>query len=464
MSTDRQLIGVGIIRNSQDAGKQGPKVQRKTIEENAKAKRIELEQIIEIENVGGDTPLDDWALGQHIARMEAGEIDAIVFSTNDRFTRSERESDEAVARIDKCGGVLLIGSEYLSHKEIDQWLTGGVLARFQEAEKRKARKKAMDGQAEALKEGKYLARAPRGYQHDRNQDEKAPEYGRLIPGPDAELMTQAFKLVASQGWRAGADLLGMSVASARRMMLSRTYLGENRSGGALSPIKHAALTTPAMFARCEAQPAQRYRSRERHPLSMLATCDECDGPMIGAITRQKVPQLRCRDGHVAINQELLRVYLLDEIARYARDLTTPTNTAALEQAQEALDAAKHDHQQLATDARLRAAMGDSYVVALEQAQQAVSTAQQTFNDAAQAASPIPALDQLEAKTVPEQVAIFLRLFEEVRVIKVGQGWTGEVDDRVAAVFKAEIASLIEHGHEDASAAEGIREDLTRALS
>ena len=111
---------------------------------------------------------------------------------------------------------------------------------------------------------------------------------------------------------------------------------------------------------------------------MLATCDECDGPMIGAITRQKVPQLRCRDGHVAINQELLRAYLLDEIARYARDLTTPTNTAALEQAQEALDAAKHDHQQLATDARLRAAMGDSYVVALEQAQQAVSTAQETF--------------------------------------------------------------------------------------
>ena len=72
MSTDRQLIGVGIIRNSQDAGKQGPKVQRQTIEENAKAKRIELEQIIEIENVGGDTPLDDWALGQHIAQHGSG--------------------------------------------------------------------------------------------------------------------------------------------------------------------------------------------------------------------------------------------------------------------------------------------------------------------------------------------------------------------------------------------------------
>jgi DNA invertase Pin-like site-specific DNA recombinase len=456
MSTDRQLIGVGIIRNSQDAGPQGPKVQRQTIEDNARARGIVLEQIIQVENVAGDTPLDDWALGQQIARMEAGEIDAIVFSTNDRFTRSQSESDAAVARIDACGGLLLIGSEPLSHKQIDQWLTGGVLARFQEAEKRKARQKAMAGQAEAIKEGKYLARAPRGYARD--------EHGRLIPGPDAAAMTEAFRLVASKGWRAGADSLGLTIAAARRCMLSRTYLGENRSGGTLSPVKHQPLTTPAIFARCEAQPAQRYRSREKHPLSMLATCDECDGPLIGAITRQKVPQLRCRDGHVAINQELLRAYLLDEVARYARDLTTPTNTAALEQAQEALDAAKHDHQQLATDARLRAAMGDSYVVALEAAQEAVNTAQEAFKDAAQAAAPIPALDQLHAKTVHEQVEIFRRLFAEVRVIKVGQGWTGTVDERVGAVFKAEIASLIEHGHEDADASPGIREDLTQALS
>ena len=274
---------------------------------------IVLEQIIQVENVSGDTPLDDWALGQQIARMEAGEIDAIVFSTNDRFTRSQTESDTAVARIDACGGALLIGSEYLSHKDVDQWLTGGVLARFQEAEKRKARNKAMAGQAEAIKDGKYLARAPRGYARDDN--------GRLIPGPDAELMTQAFKLVASQGWRAGAGLLGLTTASARRMMLSRVYLGENRSGGTLSPVKHQPLTTPAIFARCEAQPARRYRSREKHPLSMLATCDVCGGPLIGAITRENVPHLRCRVGHVGINQELLRACLLDEVARYAKDLT-----------------------------------------------------------------------------------------------------------------------------------------------
>ena len=172
--------------------------------------------------------------------MEAGEIDAIVFSTNDRFTRSERESDEAVARIDKCGrrAADRVRSTSATRK-LTSGSTGGVLARFQEAEKRKARKKAMDGQAEALKEGKYLARAPRGYQHDRNQDEKAPEYGRLIPGPDAELMTQAFKLVASQGWRAGADLLGMSVASARRMHAVADVPGrESLRRRRLSPIKH----------------------------------------------------------------------------------------------------------------------------------------------------------------------------------------------------------------------------------
>ena len=111
-------------------------------------------------------------------------------------------------------------------------------------------------------------------------------------------------------------------------------------------------------------------------------------------------------------------------------------------------------------------MGDAYVVALEQAQDAVSEAEQAYSAAAQVAAPIPALDQLQAKTVPEQVAVFRRLFEEVRVLKVGSGrWRdAAVEDRVAVTFKAEIASLIEHGHEDADASQGIRDDVISALS
>ena len=94
----------GYIRVSDTKGRGGesflsPAIQRDTIERLAKAKSIELGEIVEEIDVSGGKRIEDRELGRLLERVETGESAGVIVWKLSRFSRSLLDAVEATTRI-----------------------------------------------------------------------------------------------------------------------------------------------------------------------------------------------------------------------------------------------------------------------------------------------------------------------------------------------------------------------------
>jgi len=124
----------------------------------------------------------------------------------------------------------------------------------------------MMGQRQAHEEGRWLNRAPTGYDMIN---------GYLIANDDSPLVQRIFDLRASGGsYQSVADVVGMTFSTVRHICENRVYLGEVQLSGHWCPGVHAPLVTLEQFNAAQ-RPHTQGKRRGRDLLSGRVRCGKC---------------------------------------------------------------------------------------------------------------------------------------------------------------------------------------------
>jgi DNA invertase Pin-like site-specific DNA recombinase len=256
------------------------------------------------------------AFDELMARLDAGEAEAVVVYRMSRFGRDFYETIRTVRRLRDRGIQFHSASERIDLESPNGRLMFNVLASFDEYELDVRREYWAETKARVMKErGVHLGRTPIGYLRASKQpkhacdvtleraaeilrawgSEREPVSGGLIPDPDvAPSVAKAFELRA-----AGAQypvILTMldreaprpagrlwSHTQVARMLSARVYLGEVGQAELVVPNAHEPLIDEATFAAAQIAP------RRRPPRSPAAEfhlrgairCAGCGHPMVG---------------------------------------------------------------------------------------------------------------------------------------------------------------------------------------
>jgi DNA invertase Pin-like site-specific DNA recombinase len=278
----------GYIRVSDTKGRGGesflsPAIQRDTIERLAKAKSIELGEIVEEIDVSGGKRIEDRELGRLLERVETGESAGVIVWKLSRFSRSLLDAVEATMRITRAGG-RLIADDFDSAQPMGKAMLG-LLAGLAEEELDARREGWRQARARSVERGVPNGRAPLGYR-------KRPD-GRLeIVEKEARVVRQAFKQRA-QGiaFSEIGRRHGWSHSTARQVLSNIAYLGVARSGeyvneSAHPPIVSRELWDAAQEGRRHQGPPPGETTQDRLLLG-IARCSGC-GHTLKVVRRPRV--------------------------------------------------------------------------------------------------------------------------------------------------------------------------------
>ena len=250
----------GYIRVSDTKGRGGesflsPAIQRDTIERLAKAKSIELGEIVEEIDVSGGKRIEDRELGRLLERVETGESAGVIVWKLSRFSRSLLDAVEATMRITRAGG-RLIADDFDSAQPMGKAMLG-LLAGLAEEELDARREGWRQARARSVERGVPNGRAPLGYR-------KRPD-GRLeIVEKEARVVRQAFKQRA-QGiaFSEIGRRHGWSHSTARQVLSNIAYLGVARSGEYVNESAHPPIVSRELWDAAQEGPGTRDRRQAK---------------------------------------------------------------------------------------------------------------------------------------------------------------------------------------------------------
>ena len=306
----------GYIRISRKGSRSGdsflsPDIQRDTIVGLAKAKGVDLGEVVEELDVSGSKSIEQRKLGRLIERVERGESSGVIVWKLSRFSRSLSDAVEATARITGAGG-RLIADDFDSAQPMGKALLG-LLAGLAEEELDQRRAGWDEAQERAVSRGVHIAsRTPTGYR--RRKD------GRLEPNPkSAAAIGELFRRrAAGDGWTELAAFFDTTEtvgpygnrrwtpSAVAKIVRNPVYLGEARSGRHHNAGAHEPLVTRAAWEAAQARngrPVASPRNGDGLLLSGLVRCAGCryllkpdrmrdrDGGQLGLY--------RCRGRHAA---------------------------------------------------------------------------------------------------------------------------------------------------------------------
>jgi len=238
----------GYVRVSRVAGRSGEsyissKVQRDKIVGWAKLHDVQLGEIVVEEDVSGAKPVDEWALGELLKRVERGGSDGIITFKLGRFGRGALETLQAVERIRNARGRLVTVEDGVDSTKPGGRLLLTVLAGLAEEELEQRRASWATARRQALERGIHVGPTPIGYR--RRGD------GRLEEDPlAAPFIAGAFRLRGeSTSWgalaryleernvlpleRKGRKSVAWSRTGVMAVIRSRVYRGELWDGDEL---------------------------------------------------------------------------------------------------------------------------------------------------------------------------------------------------------------------------------------
>lgn len=376
-----------------------------------------------------------------MARVRNGETDGVIVALADRIGRAPIEEAMTTVRAFCTEGKLVLAD--MGGAPLD--LANGVNETNVVMQLQFARQywvatanRFKRSQADAIKAGKFIGPTPLGY---------ARRGGFLFPhetlGP---VITEAYRLAAEpEGMHRAAAYLQREVPErewttdhVRRVLSSRSYLGESRSGELANKYAHEPLTTLAIWTAAQTKPRHR-RTPGDYVLSHVATCGVCGSGLVGAL--QTTPggksyrRYRCSNkacgGGCSIRAETIEGYVRGAVDTELPALALRDNgTPDVANAQALLRRAEMARDTFADDVEYQADLGRDAARRTAAAHQAkVDRAQADFNAAAAA--------DASDETVPLTVDTDQRLLRAIRVgvrsIVVAKG-RGSVEDRVVIDF------------------------------
>jgi site-specific DNA recombinase len=362
MMTDRKPKTMdAYVRVSRVGGREGPgyispTVQREAIERWAEYKQIEIVEWHTDEDESGGTH-DRPGLERAVERAVAGHTGGIVSWRIDRFSRFTEGGLRDLRRLqDKDARLVFVVEDIDTSAPMGRFVYTVMLA-MSEYVLETLKAGWVTAKARAVERGAHIGPTPLGYV--RNGD------GILNVHPErGEIVTEAFAVAARDGLGAAVDYLSglglvhergkrkgrplsFTAYTTRRLLSTRTYLGDVRYGDDLSHDEaHDELVSDEVFAAVQ---RKLNWGRVREPksdflLSGMASCASCGSPLVGGrggadARRMYRCSKRC-DEPVALSAEPLERYVAERFLAGLRGLRAEGAAAT-----EELHAAEADLQQ-----------------------------------------------------------------------------------------------------------------------
>jgi DNA invertase Pin-like site-specific DNA recombinase len=485
----RPLRLLGYLRVSRIAGRSGESFisreeQRATVEHYAAAHGHIIVGWHEDLDVSGGT-LERPGLDAVLAAIKAGEVDGLAVAKLDRLSRAGvGDALKLVEEILGSGGVLVAVD-----LNLDPTTTGEMVLTVLLALGRMERRRIADGwkaaKSRALDRGAKIGPTPYGYRRQKD--------GTLDVEPEAAgHVREAFRL-ARGGVPPALDYLAEHAAgrtwsayTVRRLLANRSYLGEQHYGDEVRRDVHEALVTRAAWELAQHEPTARRRPPAAFPLSGVATCAGCGGPMVGgrggttkdgaglrtyrcAASLAKTKGDRCPapatmvatrlEGYVAV---ILREWAATHGAPVIE--ADEVNAEALDAAASVLAEAEEELRLFATDPTARRALGaDLWAEALEERARGAEEARLQLRDvsAAQgtATRVVDGLQALDTLTPEEWGQLVAATTDSVTVAR----GRGPVESRVRLVPLWETEAPLPRGAVGAIVGEATPLDVLETL-
>jgi len=297
-NASRRERAVGYVRVSRVAGRDGdsfisPDVQRDTIDALATGKRLRVVDVIEdLDQSGGKD--DRPGFQRAIELVERGKVDVIVCAKLNRFARNARGAIDAIERVERAGGRVILGDCDVDPSTPTGKLVRGFLFLVAEWELDVARESWATAKSVALANGKKLSTvAPIGYAFDES-------HRLVVDDQTADAVRELFRLRAA-GAGAG-ELVGVLAERTGRtyypqsighIIGNRAYVGEVVYGNAVKVGAHTPIVTETEWLAAQREPRKRLkRTGTKSLLSGIVRCSGCDRPM-GLDRSGDVPIYRC---------------------------------------------------------------------------------------------------------------------------------------------------------------------------
>lgn len=278
----------GYIRVSRVAGRAGesfisPAVQREQIEGWAKLRRVEIAAWHEdLDQSGGK--LHRPGLDALLARIEAGDTGGVVIAKLDRLSRlGVPDALKLVERITASGGTIAALDLGLDPTTPCGEFGTTIMLAMAHMERRRLSDSWGTAKARAMDRGAKIGPTPLGYL--RNDD------GTLDAHPtDGPIVSEAYRRAAQDGLQAAREYLVREVPArdwttftTRRLVATRTYLGESHYGDTVKRDSHPALTNRATWEAAQSTKTKTRRPKAAFPLSGIAACATCGGQGRGSL-------------------------------------------------------------------------------------------------------------------------------------------------------------------------------------
>ena len=284
--------------------------------------------------------MDRASIHEAMTMVTSDQADGIVFALTDRLGRAPIEESMTWIRSLALVGHLALADAGGSPVNLqDPNAETSLVLQLQIARQQwlATARRFRQSQRDAIKAGKFIPPTPIGYVRIGGVLHEDELYGPVV--------REAFRLAASD-FHAAVTYLRQAVpqrrwdsSAVRRVLSSRTYLGENHytlkedpgnfpAEELVSPHRHDALTDPTTFDRAQTKPRMR-RSNGDYILSHVATCGRCGAGMVGGFHSpskgsKSYRRMRCSNldscrGGSSIAAAMLEDYVREQVAQRLGD-------------------------------------------------------------------------------------------------------------------------------------------------
>lgn len=251
---------VRVSTNEQADSGFGLAVQRQAIEDYARAAGYELVQIYEDAGLSGSLPVAERpALAALLAAVDAGELDAVIVKSSDRFARSLAVSVDVYRRLDAAG------IKYISITEpgLSAGLMRGILATIADDERTRILERTSTGRRQKASTGAYAGGGvPYGYKLVGSRKTATWE----LDEPAAATVRRVFELRAS----------GLTYAGVMDS-LNAAGVPAPRGGKWLIRSVFNLLNNPAYTGQRRWREGSEYLAAGEHPAIITAECFQDGG-------------------------------------------------------------------------------------------------------------------------------------------------------------------------------------------